>query len=71
MGIVNFAKDILSMQYEIEYLREEVKRLEGIERKYNALLNSSLTYSQEMSGQVMELILNRGHFRSDRKKDVG
>lgn len=63
MNIIDFAKDILDIQYELEHLRKEVKRLEDIECKYNNLLNSSLTYSSEMSGQVMKLILNKGCFR--------
>lgn len=67
-SIINFAKGILCMQNELEYLREEVQRLEGIEKKYNDLLNSSLTHSQRMSGQVMELILNKGHFNPERKE---
>lgn len=71
MDAVSFAKDILNMQYEIEYLREEVERLGDIERKYYDLLNSSLAYGQEMSGRVMELILNDGHFRSERVQKKG
>lgn len=68
---VGFAEDILSMQYEIETLRQEVKRLKDIERKYNDLLNASLKYGQEMSGQVMELITNKGEFRSERSCRMG
>ena len=57
MDVVSFARDILSIQYEIEYLREEVERLRDIERRYHKLF--------------IELILNKGHFSPDRVQKRG
>ena len=60
MDVVLFAEEIINMRNEICYLREELMRLEDIEKKYYSLLDSSLLCSQEMSNQVIKLIINKG-----------
>ena len=62
MDAVLFAEEIISMRNEICYLREELIRLGEIEKKYYTLLDSSLLHSQEMSNQVIKLIVNKGSF---------
>lgn len=62
MSVVDFACEIIEMNRTIEDQRFEINRLREIEKKYDALLNSTLAYSAEMSGQVLELVLNKGEF---------
>ena len=63
---VMFAEDIMQMQYELESLRYEVEELREYKQKYNDLLNSSIKHGNEMSKQVLELLLNGGKFNVNR-----
>lgn len=63
---VMFAEDIMQMQYELEALRYEVEELREYKQKYNDLLNASIKHGHEMSGQVLELLLNGGKFNVTR-----
>lgn len=61
-GVVGFAEDILAMQEELFYLRNEVSRLKEVERKYNELLDSSMRVSQTLVAQRLDLLCNSGKF---------
>lgn len=60
MDVVDFAKQILAMQDQIDYQRNEIIRLMGYEQKYNELLDSSLGHSKAIVGGILTLCLKPG-----------
>jgi hypothetical protein len=56
------AYDILAKDELIADLKKEVEYLTSYKEKYDRLLNDNLKYQQEMSGQVLTLVLNNGQF---------
>lgn len=54
------AQTTLRLCDEVLYLRERVKQLEGIEKEYRELLNSSIRHSHTMVGGTLKLLLTPG-----------
>ncbi len=59
MQVVKFAQEILNMQDEIYFLREEVERLQLYEKRYNELLISSIQHSEKMMYNLISSELNK------------
>lgn len=53
IDVVEFARQILSMQREINDLRRENARLEGFEQKYNDLVVEQIRHSEKLMGGLL------------------
>ncbi len=60
MNVLKFAHEVLAMQERIEDLEYENARLRRFEKDYNDLLNSSLQHNQEMSLNMLKVIMTPG-----------
>lgn len=58
--VVGLAYEILGMQRELEILRDENMRLQGIEKKYHDLLDSSISHNQRMMFGVLDIAMTPG-----------
>lgn len=58
--VVSLAHEILDMQEELEILRKENRRLQGIEQKYGELLDSSISHSQKMMFGILDIAMTPG-----------
>ena len=67
-SVIDFAYEIINMQERILVQEEELNRLRKIEQEYNKFLDSSIQYQHTMRGQVIELLLNEGKFKTSEKK---
>lgn len=54
------ARDILDKDAEIEFLRSRLARLEGVQEKYDELLNESISHSQHMIGGLFKIAMTPG-----------
>lgn len=54
------ARDILDKDEEIAYLRHRLARLEGVQEKYDAMLNESIAHSQHMIGGLFKIAMTPG-----------
>ena len=59
-NVVDFAKQILTMNSKLISQAMEVERLRGFEKKYNDLMNDSLKHSQTMVGNTIKMLLVPG-----------
>jgi len=58
--VMDQAQTTLQICNEVLYLRERVKELEGVEKDYRELLNSSIRHSHNMMGGTLNLLLTPG-----------
>ena len=56
------ACDILSKDARIAKLEKELAYYKPYKQKYDELLTGSFKYQQNMTGQVLTLLLNKGEF---------
>lgn len=60
LSVVDLAKQILQMNNTILQQKEELERLKGYEKKYNDLLNDSLSHSKTMIGNTVKMLMVPG-----------
>lgn len=58
--VVCFAKQILTMERELQSLRAQVAELEQYREKYTDLLNSSIRHSSTMMGSILDVAMIPG-----------
>jgi len=54
---ISHAYEIIEMAREIERLRFEVDRLQDIETKYQQLLDTSISHSEHMMGEMLTMAI--------------
>lgn len=64
------ARDILEKDAEIEFLQSRLARLEGVQEKYDALLNDSISHSQHMIDGLFKIAMTPGVLDKLREKEV-
>lgn len=58
--VMDQAQATMKLYDEVLYLRQRVKELEGVEKEYRELLNSSIRHSHNMMGGTLNLLLTPG-----------
>ena len=58
--VMGQAQATMKLCDEVLYLRQRVKELEGVEKDYRELLNSSIRHSHNMMGGTLNLLLTPG-----------
>lgn len=63
MDVVKLAYQIIAMDRELQALRVECERLREYKQKYSELLASSLTHSEAMIDNIVDILLNPDKYR--------
>ena len=65
MNVIDFARQIINMEWRIEELEIENEKLKGYEKMYNELLDSSISHNHVMMGHLLNACLDVAVVRSE------
>jgi hypothetical protein len=71
MNVVEFARQILDMQCQIDYLQEENESLRHYRKEYMDQLNQGIKHGEEMMGGLLSLALTPGVMEACAKANEG